>query len=113
HDPPRELVDDLHLALLDDVVDVTLVEGLRLERLDQVIDELDVVRAVEVVDPERALDLLDPGLGRRHSLVLLVVQIVVLVREALVLDLDPLRLTAVSALPPTPQLAVPLPPPRP
>ena len=59
HDPAGELVDDLHLAVLDDVVDVALVERLRLQRLVQVVDELDVARVVEVVDPERALDLLD------------------------------------------------------
>ena len=51
HDPAGELVDDLHLAVLDDVVDVALVERLRLQRLDQVVDELDVPRVVEVVDP--------------------------------------------------------------
>ena len=50
HDPAGELVDDLHLAVLDDVVDVALVERLRLQRLVQVVDELDVARVVEVVD---------------------------------------------------------------
>ena len=33
HDPAGELVDDLHLAVLDDVVDVALEERLRLQRL--------------------------------------------------------------------------------
>ena len=51
HDAARELVDDLDLALLHDVVDVALVERLRLERLAQVVDEKDVGRVVEVVDP--------------------------------------------------------------
>ena len=54
HDAAGELVDDLHLAVLDDVVDVALVERLRLERLDQVVDELDVARAVEVLDARSA-----------------------------------------------------------
>ena len=76
HDPAGELVDDLHLAVLDHVVDVALVERLRLERLDQVVDELDVARVVEVLDPERALDLVDRGLRRRDGLVLLVVEVV-------------------------------------
>ena len=40
HDPAGELVDDLHLAVLDDVVDVALEERLRLQRLVQVVDEL-------------------------------------------------------------------------
>ena len=73
HDPAGELVDDLHLAVLDDVVDVALVERLRLQRLVQVVDELDVARVVEVLDPERALDLLDRRLDRRDGLELLVV----------------------------------------
>ena len=74
HDPARELVDDLDLALLHDVVDVALVERLRLERLHEVVDEDDVLRVVEVVDAERALDLLDRGLRRRDGLELLVVE---------------------------------------
>ena len=92
HDPPGELVDDLHLAVLDDVVDVALEERLRLERLMDVVHELDVVRGVEVLDLERPLDLLDPGLGRRDVLVLLVEEVVVLLRELGVLDLRALRL---------------------
>ena len=56
------------------VVDVALVERLRLERLHEVIHEDDVLRVVEVVDAERALDLLDRGLRRRHRRELLVVQ---------------------------------------
>ena len=62
HDAAGELVDDLDLAVLDDVVDVALVQRLGLERLDQVVDELDVPRVVEGLDPERALDLVDRGL---------------------------------------------------
>ena len=76
HDPAGELVDDLDLAVLHDVVDVALVERLRLERLDQVVDEEDVARVVEVVDPERALDLGDGRLRRRDGLELLVVEVV-------------------------------------
>ncbi len=57
HDPAGELVDDLHLAVLDHVLDVEVEERLRLERLDEVVDELRVLRRVEVVDPQRALDL--------------------------------------------------------
>ena len=64
HDPARELVDDLDLAVHDDVVDVALVERLRLQRLDEVVDELGVARVVEVLDPERPLDLLDRRLAR-------------------------------------------------
>ena len=76
HDAAGELVDDLDLALLDDVVDVALVERLRLQRLHEVVDEADVARVVEVVDAERALDLLDRRLRRRDGLELLVVEVV-------------------------------------
>src|SRR6266511_1587011 len=76
HDPAGELVDDLDLAVLDHVVDVALVERLGLEPLDQVVDELRVARVVEVLDPERALDLRDRPLARRDRLVLLVVLVV-------------------------------------
>ena len=76
HDATRELVDDLHLAVLDDVLLVAVVQRLRLQRLREVVDELDVARVVEVVDPERALDLLDAARERRHGLELLVVRVV-------------------------------------
>ena len=76
HDAAGELVDDLDLALLHDVVDVALVERLRLERLHEVVDEADVARVVEVVDAERTLDLLDRGLRGRDGLELLVVEVV-------------------------------------
>ena len=76
HQAAGELVDDLDLAVLDDVVDVALVERLRLQRLDQVVDELDVARVVEVLDPERALDGVDRRLRRRDRLVLLVIEVV-------------------------------------
>src|SRR5687767_1318642 len=81
HDSSGVLVDDLHLAVLDHVVDVALVERLRLERLRQVVDELDVPRVVEVVDLERALDLLDCLLAGRDGLELLVVDEVATLRE--------------------------------
>ena len=76
HDAAGELVDDLHLVVLDDVVDVALEERLRLQRLDEVVDELRVLRRVEVLDPQRALDLRDALLGDGDGLVLLVVLVV-------------------------------------
>ena len=83
HDAPRELVDDLDLAVLDDVVDVALVERLRLHRLDQVVDELRVAGVVEVLDPEGALDRVDGRLARRDRLELLVVLVVRVVLDPL------------------------------
>ena len=50
HDAAGELVDDLDLAVLDDVLDVALVQRLGLERLDQVVDELAVLGRVQVLD---------------------------------------------------------------
>ena len=98
HDAAGELVDDLHLAVLDHVVDVVLVERLAPSAPgSRWLTSCDVPRRVEVVDPQRALDLLDRRLGRRHGLVLLVVEVVVLLREALVLELRALRLRAARA----------------
>src|SRR5205085_94773 len=76
HDPASELVDDLDFAVLDHVVVVAVVQRLRLQRLDHVVDELRVPGVVEVLDPEGALELRHTGLGRRDRLVLLVVLVV-------------------------------------
>ena len=67
HDPAGVLVDDLHLAVLHDVVDVALVERLGLERLGEMVDELDVPWVVQVVDPERCVDLVERRLQVRRS----------------------------------------------
>jgi len=72
HDAAGELVDDLHLAVLDHVLDVAVIERLRLECLVEVVDELRVLRRVEVLEPQRALDLLHAQLGGGDRLVLLV-----------------------------------------
>ncbi len=64
HDPTRVLVDDLHLAVLDHVVDVALVQRLGFERLAEMVDELNVTRVVEVLDAEDALDGIECRLGR-------------------------------------------------
>ena len=71
-DAAGELVDDHHLVVDDRVVDVPLVERLGLQRLDQVVDEVAVLGAVEVVDAHVALGLGDALLGHRDRLVLLV-----------------------------------------
>ncbi len=76
HDPAGELVDDLHLAVLDHVLLVAVIERLGLERLREVVDELDVPRVVEVLDRQGALDLLDATRKRRDGLELLVVRVV-------------------------------------
>ena len=71
-DPAGELVDDEHLAALDDVLDVLAVESLGAQRLDEVVDEPAVRVLVEVVDVERALDLGDAALGDGDGTLLLV-----------------------------------------
>ena len=71
-DAAGELVDDLHLAVDDGVVLVALVERLGLQRLLEVVDEVAVLGAVEVLDAEEALGLGDALLGDRDVLVLLV-----------------------------------------
>ena len=70
-DAAGELVDDLHLAVDHRVLDVALVERLGLQRLDQVVDEVTVLRPVEVRDAEEPLSLGDTLLGHRDRLVLL------------------------------------------
>ena len=72
HDAAGELVDDLDLAILHDVLDVALVQRLGLERLHEVVDELAVLGGVQVLDLERALDLVHALLARRDRLALLV-----------------------------------------
>ena len=57
HDAARELVDDLHLAVNDHVVDVAMEQELRLQRLLQVIGQLAGGVGVDVVDAEHGLDL--------------------------------------------------------
>ena len=83
-DPAGELVDDLDLAVDHRVVDVALVQRLGLQRLVQVVDEVAVLGAVEVVDAEEALGLGDALLGDRDRLVLLV-ELVVEVGDELLL----------------------------
>ncbi len=82
-DAAGELVDDLDLAVDDGVVDVLLVQRLGLQRLVQVVDQRPVLGAVEMLDAEEALGLLDALLGDRDRLVLLVVLVVVVRREFL------------------------------
>ena len=63
-DAAGELVDDLHLAALDDVVLVPLVELLGLQRDLQLVDEVLLHLVVDVLDAEGRLDLVDAGLER-------------------------------------------------
>ena len=80
---PGELVDDLHLAAGYFVVDFALVQRLRPQSLDQVIDEMAVLGPVQVVDAEEPLGLRDALLGDRDGLVLLVDLVVEVCHEPL------------------------------
>ena len=77
-----ELVDDLHLAVRHDVLDVALVVLLRAERVLQVMDERRVDVLVEVVDAERLLDLRDARLGDGDRLLRLVDLVVLVAPQA-------------------------------
>ena len=63
HDAARELVDDLHLAVHDHVIDVAMEQELRLERLLQMVRQLAGRVGVDIVDAEHGLDL-RPGRSR-------------------------------------------------
>ena len=81
-DPAGELVDDHHLAVADQVVDILLVERLGLERNVEVMDEVGVRVVVEVLDAEQLLDPRDTGLGGHHLALLLIHLVVVVLAEA-------------------------------
>src|SRR6185312_13952098 len=85
HLAARELVDDDDLAVLDDVVAVPAVQGVRLEGRVEVACE-PRVRVVQVLDAEQLLDLVDALLGGADGLVLEVEEVV----AALLLALGPL-----------------------
>ena len=82
-DAARELVDDLRLAVLDDVVHVPLEELFRAERGLELMDEVLVDVLVEVVDVECLLDAADAVLGRHARALRLVDLVVPVALEAL------------------------------
>ena len=65
-DATGELVDDLHLAALDDVVLVALVQLLGLQRDRELVHEVGLDAVVEALDVECGFDLLD-ALLERHD----------------------------------------------
>ncbi len=89
HRAARELVDDDHLAVLDDVVDVALEEPMSAQRRGQVMHEANVRRVVEALalgeDPGAREQLLDflVALLREVRLLLLLVDRVVARHEQL------------------------------
>ena len=88
-DATGELVDDLHLAVLDDVVLVLLVQLLGLEGDLHLVDEVLLHLVVEVLDAESGLDLVDARL-QRHDDALVLLDLVVHVALELADDLGEL-----------------------
>ncbi len=74
HHAAGELVDDDDLAVLDQVVDVALVEGVGAQRLVDAVEDLHVLGVVEVAHAEELLDLLDALVGEARLVGLLVDQ---------------------------------------
>lgn len=73
---PGELVDDLHLAVHDDVVDIAVEEELGLQRLLQVVDQLAGEIGIDIIDAQAALDFLKAALGGGNGVLGLVHDIV-------------------------------------
>jgi hypothetical protein len=76
HQSTGVLIDDHDLAVLDDIVSVSLEERVGLERLVDVVEDLHVVGIVEVVDAQLQLDLIHAAVGEVHAAALLVNHVV-------------------------------------
>jgi len=89
HQAAGELVDDGHLAILDDVLLITLKEGVGAQRLVDGMQNLDVGGVVQIVDGEQTLGARHALIGERGGLRLLVDQVISrrLLVAVLVLDL--------------------------
>ena len=82
HEPAGELVDDDHLAVLHDVIDVLLEERVGAQRLIHVVQRVDFARIVEVWNREDALDLGHALVGEKYLAQLLVDRVVRFLLEA-------------------------------
>ena len=76
HQTAGELVDDQHLAVLDDVVDVELHDAVRLDRLIDMVLDGKVLGIGEVLEMEIFLRLLDAQLGEGSGFLLFVDNVV-------------------------------------
>ena len=72
HDTSGKLVNDQHLSVLDDIIDITLHYAVRADRLLYVVGYGYIVRIVEVVDPEELLRLGNAAGSQRAGLCLFV-----------------------------------------
>ncbi len=89
HQPTGELVDDDHLAVLDDVLPIEFEQGVSPQRLIDRVQNLGLRRIPQVLDAEDLFDPLHPALGEGGGLGLLVHQVIPgdLLVAVLVLDL--------------------------
>ena len=76
HQAAGELVDDDDFAVFDHVLDVALVERVRLDRCLDVVVQVPVLRIVDVADAQQLLDFVPAFLGDRDAPVLLVDDVV-------------------------------------
>src|SRR6185312_2965148 len=76
HHAAGELVDDHHLAVLDQVVDVALVERVGAHRLIDAVEDLHVLNLVKVADAGELLDPLDAFVADAYLMGLLVHHVV-------------------------------------
>ena len=72
HQPSGELVHDDDLAVLDHVIHVVLVAGVRPQRLLEVMHEIHVLDVGQILDTQRSLGACHPLLGQRCRLEFLV-----------------------------------------
>jgi len=63
HDPPGEFIHDDHLAVLDDVVHITLEESMRPQGLLHVMEDIDVAGIIEVFHAQQVLRPCHPLFG--------------------------------------------------
>ena len=72
HQPPGELIDDDHLAVIHHILPIAAVEDMRLQGRVQIAGEAVVLRGIEVVDPQCLFYLGDTRLGHADGTYLLI-----------------------------------------
>ncbi len=76
HLAAREFVDDHHLIILHNVIDVALVQGVRPQSLVDVVNRLHVRRVVQIAQAEQPLDLADAFFRQRGGPVLFLQRVI-------------------------------------
>ena len=81
HETTRELIDNDDLIVAHDVVAVALHQSLGAQSCREAVRKLQILRRVEVLDADDALNLQDGFIGRRNGLLLLVELVVLALLE--------------------------------